>query len=141
MIGNPTWFCRRKYTGWGVTPCTWQGWAYVGVFIAMVGIVQLLPLADTVKIGATIGIAALLCIDVIDIMRKIKKDERETLHEAIAERNALWVMLAVLVTGVGYEAASSSVTGTITVNPVILIALGGAVIAKAVTNLYLDKKD
>jgi len=27
MIGNPEWFQRRKYGGWGIFPKTWQGWA------------------------------------------------------------------------------------------------------------------
>lgn len=29
MIARADWFRRRKYGGWGVSPRTWQGWAYI----------------------------------------------------------------------------------------------------------------
>lgn len=36
--GNSLWFKRRRY-GYGWTPVTWQGWASVGGFLAVVLIV------------------------------------------------------------------------------------------------------
>ena len=31
MFGKPNWF-RSKAFGWGLTPITWQGWAYTAVW-------------------------------------------------------------------------------------------------------------
>lgn len=39
MLGNPKWFKRRKYSGWGLTPATWQGWVYLGTLICSVFLV------------------------------------------------------------------------------------------------------
>lgn len=77
----------------------------------------------------------------IDIMISVKKDERETLHEAFAERNALWAILTVLVGGILYDVAKGIANNTVIVDPVILIALGAGVITKAVSNFYLDRKN
>ena len=68
-------------------------------------------------------------------------DERERVHEAIAERNAMWVMVAALVAGFAYRAAQASVAGQVYVDPVILVALGAGLAAKAITNIYLDRRD
>jgi hypothetical protein len=141
MIGNPNWFSRRKYTGWGLTPSTWQGWVYVGVVIAIVALLQLLPLAGMAKTIATAAIILLVIVDVIDMMRRMKKDEREMKHEAIAERNAMWMMIAVLIIGAGYQAANSVAQDLTTVDPIIFIALAGALVVKAVSNIYLDRTD
>lgn len=35
MIAQKEWFGRRKYTGWGVTPKTWQGWVYIAVAVGL----------------------------------------------------------------------------------------------------------
>ena len=32
---RPLWFKAKRY-GWGWTPCTWQGWLVVGVFVALI---------------------------------------------------------------------------------------------------------
>lgn len=40
MFAKTEWFQKRKYGGWGLTPRTWQGWAYVGGFIAVVSIIR-----------------------------------------------------------------------------------------------------
>src|SRR3989344_3475445 len=115
MIGKPNWFVRRKYGGWGLFPATWQGWVYLVIFLV----------ADT-----------------IDIMIRIKKDERETLHEALAERNALWVIIFILAAGIAYQAAQSAILkGVPYVDPVIIIAIVAGLIAKAATNIYLDKRN
>ena len=34
MFGKPHWF-RKKTVGWGLTPVTFQGWAYAGVWAAI----------------------------------------------------------------------------------------------------------
>ncbi|MCG2594334.1 DUF4175 domain-containing protein [Ramlibacter sp. XY19] len=45
MPGESSHWFRAKRYGWGWTPCTWQGWAVVAVFLALVagGVVFLLP--------------------------------------------------------------------------------------------------
>jgi hypothetical protein len=88
------------------------------------------------------AIGAVLVADTVHMMFQIKKDERETLHEALAERNALWTMITILVIGLAYTTAESAAqTGVATVDPVIVIALFGGLIAKALTNYHLDKQN
>ena len=142
MIGNPNWFARRKWGGWGLSPTTWQGWAYIGVFITLMMGTNYLPVPGTMRLVALAVIGLILVVDTIDMMIHLKQDERERVHEAFAERNALWTILAVLVIGLAYETARDIVlTGTPTIDPVIVVAIFAGLFAKAATNYYLDKKD
>ena len=141
MIAKPEWFKRRKYFGWGAYPSTWQGWAYMAVVIALIAIIQFLPLGTEIKMGLTFLLAIILVIDVATIMPKLSKDERDKKHEAISERNALWAILLVLVVGVGYEVASSAVKSKVYVDPFVIAAIVIGLIVKAVSNYYLDRKD
>ena len=143
MIGNPNWFSRRKYTGWGFTPRTWQGWAYIIVMILPVVFIATMDTVNAWALAFLIVWAIVFAADFVHIAIHLPKDERERIHEAIAERNALWAMLIVLVVAVGYQAAASIATHTATpeVDPFILAALAAAVIAKAVSNLYLNRKN
>lgn len=142
MIGKPEWFSRRKYTGWGVTPKTWQGWLYMALVIIPFAIFQALPFwNNTSRIAVTAIWIIFLIIDIIDIMIRMKKDEREKKHEAVAERNALWVIMLILVMGLFYQIMSSSLNNNLIFDPIIAIALIGAVLAKAISNIYLDTKD
>lgn len=142
MIGNPDWFQRRKYGGWGIRPKTWQGWVYIIIFVAIIFGIQYLPFLNTMQrtIG-TIFLCLVLIIDTIDIMRKLKMDEREKIHEALAERNALYGIIAVLAIGVAYQAGSSVIKGTIEIDWIIVAALFAGLIIKAITNIYLDRKN
>ncbi|MFH1246242.1 MAG: hypothetical protein V1489_00510 [Candidatus Liptonbacteria bacterium] len=141
MLGKPEWFGPRKYTGWGATPRTWQGWVYVLVAVAPLALFGALPLSGSTK-PILMGIwAAIFIVDFIDIILRMQRDERERLHEAIAERNALWVIIVVLAVGIAYQAAQSSVLGKPRIDPIILIAVIAGVIVKAVTNIYLDSRD
>jgi len=142
MIGKPEWFARRKYGGWGICPKTWQGWVYVIIFIAIIFGAQQISFIDYNQLMViTFLIAVIFIVDTIDIMRKLKRDEREKIHEAIAERNALWAMITVLTIGIGYQSAVSVVKQTFQVDWVILVALFSALIVKAISNIYLDKKN
>jgi hypothetical protein len=143
MFGKPQWFARRKYLGWGVMPITWQGWAYTFVLVAPLVIAQYIP-----GIGFTVRNIFAACwlvvvfAEVAHIMVSMKKDERDTLHEAIAERNALWMVLLALVGGALYQVVTQINASEVpVVDPVILVALVAGVAAKAVTNVYLDRKD
>ena len=45
------------------------------------------------------------------------------------------------ITGVAFQAASGAVRGQVEIDPVIIIALAGGLVAKAVTNIYLERKN
>ena len=131
MIGNPKWFTVRKYTGWGLTPNCWQGWAYILAFVLPFIILDYFSFSVELKNILTTIWVGLLLLDIIYIMFQVKKDERERLHEAIADRNALWFMIFVLII---------SVLFTRVLTPIILITLLGATIVKSITHFYLRDK-
>lgn len=142
MIAQPGWFGRRKYTGWGFTPKTWQGWAYSIVLVLPLPVMAALHVSSRTQLVVVCVWAVVLVAAMVDIKRSIVMDERETIHEAIAERNALWAILAVLAAGVAFEAARGIATnGVVAVDPVILVALAAGLLAKAATNIYLDRKN
>ncbi len=142
MLGKPQWFQRRKYAGWGIYPKTYQGWLYLCVLVAGLLLIQFInwPGKNTSTILMFIW-AGVFVLDTLDIMIRMPRDERDRLHEAFAERNALWVMVIVLAIGIAYRTAQSMLSGAVYVEPVIIIALFAGLAAKAATNIYLDKKD
>jgi hypothetical protein len=143
MIAKEGWFVRRKYGGWGAYPKTWQGWVYVAVLVLPFVVMAALDVSGEAQLTWTGIIAVFLVAAFVDIMASIKSDEREVIHEAKAERNALWAIIAVLAAGVAYQTASGIVAGSqgLAVDPVILIALCVGVIVKAASNIYFDKRD
>ncbi|MFA6520492.1 MAG: hypothetical protein WCT44_02705 [Candidatus Paceibacterota bacterium] len=142
MIGKHEWFRRRKYTGWGFTPVTWQGWIYVAISILPLVLLTSFPPISQTRIVLIVIWALIVSCDFIDIMIHLPKDERDRIHEAIAERNALWVILAVLIVGAAYQTATGVMTQDISkIDPVILIAVVVGLVVKAVSNFYLDKKN
>lgn len=141
MIGKYEWFKRRKYTGWGFSPTTWQGWVYIIVMVVPIILLSNSGNVSQIKMILLIVWVAIFAVDFIDIMIHLPKDERDRMHEAISERNALWAIIIVLIIGVGYQAASGVVKGIVSVDPVIIIAIVSALLVKVVSNIYLDKKD
>ncbi|MFH1770587.1 MAG: hypothetical protein ABH828_03445 [archaeon] len=141
MIGKPEWFARRKYGGWGICPRTWQGWVYLAVLFIPFIIFQVIPFwDDSTRTVVTVGWILFVLIDTLRIMAGMKNDEREKKIEAIAERNAAWVMVAIIVAGLGYDVITSAMQETFTVNWFLVAALFGGVIAKAASNFYLERK-
>ncbi len=142
MLGKPEWFKRRKYTGWGIMPKTWQGWIYlILIFIPFV-IFHSLPFwTDRTRIIVTVIWLVILFIDVTDIMVRMKNDEREKFHEAIAERNAAWIMLLFIIAGLLYQLISSALRQTFEVDYFLVAALFFGLIAKMATNIYLERKN
>ncbi|MFA5831065.1 MAG: hypothetical protein WC878_04530 [Candidatus Paceibacterota bacterium] len=139
MIGKKEWFKRRKYSGWGIVPATWQGWAYTAVMVSPLAALSFTQVNEAVP-ALLIVWFIIFGIDMVDIMIHLPKDERERQHEAIAERNALWVIVAILAVGIAFEAARNTAQNKdVLIDPVILIALFSALIAKAATNWYLDR--
>ncbi|MGB9869609.1 hypothetical protein [Methanothermobacter sp.] len=141
IIARPEWFGRRKYGGWGVSVKTWQGAAYLASVLLILVAVQLLPLSTMARIYVTAAWLVFLFLDMFDVMWKVQRDEREYIHEAIAERNAAWAMMPVLVVGIFIELISSSLKGDPYVDPIPLVALVAGVIAKSVTNYRLEREN
>lgn len=140
MIGNPKWFNPRKYTGWGLTPNCWQGWAYIFGFLLPIAIINSISINQNIKNIFTFVWIGLLLIDFVHLMSQIKRDERDRLHEALSDRNALWFMLTVLAAGMIYQAANKITFNTNNIDPVILIALLGGTLVKAVSQFYFRDK-
>ncbi|MHA2343554.1 MAG: hypothetical protein ACXADW_16930 [Candidatus Hodarchaeales archaeon] len=142
MIGKPEWFKQRKYTGWGITPRTKEGYIYIAAMMGVLVLFLAIPALDTqTRIVGTIIWLIVVGLDSIDIMIHLKKDERSHIHEAIAERNAAWYMVIVLALGIAYQGITSGLQQRLYVDPILVIALIGGLIVKAVSNIYLDKKD
>jgi len=141
MIGKPEWFRRRKYTGWGITPANWKGWAYIGGIILVAIIIQfLLPLSQKIKTITTYAWVLLVVLDVIHIMANLKNDEREARIEAIAERNVAWVMITVLAICILYESVRTAlIGGTPVVDLLLFVVLGAALLTKIISNIVLER--
>ncbi len=131
MIGKSKWFSPRKYTGWGLTPNCWQGWAYTFAFILPIAIINSISIDPNLKNILTSVLIGLFLLDTFHIMSQLKKDEREKLHEAIADRNALWFIITVLVVWVIINQ---------TLDPIYFVILIGAMLVKSLTHLYLRDK-
>ncbi|MFA5857004.1 MAG: hypothetical protein WC867_06595 [Candidatus Pacearchaeota archaeon] len=142
MIGNPKWFKRRKYGGWGLCPITLQGWIYSIIIVAITIAITLIPFNDMkIKIGVIIIWAIFLVVEFGSLMVKIN-DEREKIHEAFAERNALWAIILVIVIGVAYQSATSSVKGDFSsVDPFLIAAVVIGLIVKAISNFWFERKN
>ncbi|NYT04003.1 MAG: hypothetical protein GKC00_04775 [Candidatus Methanofastidiosa archaeon] len=142
IIAKPEWFTRRKYGGWGLGIRTWQGAVYLAaMFIALIVLLQIAGDSVETKLVVT-GIWMLfLLVDVFDVMWKLKKDERERIHEAIAERNAAWGMMVVITLGIFIEIMYNVMNNRIYVNPFLAGALAVGVIIKSVTNYKLEKEN
>jgi hypothetical protein len=141
MIAKPEWFNQRKYSGWGVTPRSWQGWAYTLAIIVLLVIFLSIPNLDAqVRTAGTVFWVAFVALDILPIMVTLKKDEREYRNEAIAERNASWFMVLVLVIGIMYEFVISSMNNELSINGFMILALLGGAVVKGVSNYIMDKK-
>jgi len=139
MIAKQEWFSRRKYTGWGLSPKTWQGWVYILGFVGVTAGLQSMPIDATWKVRLTLALVACLLIDVFMAMSKVKLDEREREIEALAERNASWTMVSTIaVTMIG-----SILMGPAVVNEyftmLLALPLFTGVVAKGLTHYLLNR--
>ena len=142
MIGKSEWFARRKYGGWGLFPVKWQGWVYTIFLVAITMAIVYIPFGDQmINIAVLVVWGILMVIEIGSIMVSIK-DEREKIHEAIAERNALWGIILVIVIGVAYQVAGSSVKNDFSqVDPFLIAAVVVGLLIKAISNLWLERKN
>jgi hypothetical protein len=142
MIGRTAWFKRRKYGGWGLTPATKEGWIYVfGAIGLLVLLITVFPFSEQTQDIIAIVWMALLVADLLHIMGNLDKDEREVLHEAISERNALWAVIAVLIAGILYKIIEGAINEEIIIDWWMFGALFAGAIAKSVSNYYLGRNN
>lgn len=141
MIGNPKWFTRRKYGGWGIHPKTWQGWIYLIAIILPLIVFQSIPIWDNMtRIVVTVIWIVLIFIDVIHIMFNLDKDELEERIEAISERNAAWTMSFILALGIVYQVTISAINKEFMIDYFLIAALIFGLGAKAFSNIYYERK-
>jgi hypothetical protein len=140
MIGNPKWFARRKYGGWGFRPKTWQGWLYLALMLIPLIVFHSLEWSNQTRVYVTIGWLAFFLLDGWHIVMALKKDELEYKIEAISERNAAWAMVSVLVLGILYEIINGAFQQKIEINPFLIGALFAGAIVKTISNIYLGRK-
>lgn len=141
MIGKAEWFQRRKYSGWGITPKTWQGWVYlILLFIPFIAF-QILPFWSTkVRIIGTMIWLAFILLDASHIMMTMKSDERESKIESLAERNAAWIMVLVMCLGIVYQGITSAIYQKSMMDWFLVGALWAGILVKSFSNLYLSKR-
>ena len=77
MIGRPDWF-KKKYSGLGIRPATWQGWVYFLIAIALIAFVWWQPLwdwSDKVRNTIMIVLVVVMVLDTIHIIYILNKNE------------------------------------------------------------------
>lgn len=140
MIASPSWFTRRKYTGWGLIPRTWQGVLYIIAIGGVIAFIQALPVTDAYRMIFTVLWILIVFVDVLRLMTSLTLDEREQKIEAIAERNASWTMVAASALTILYvSTVGKELKGTELV-PALIFPIAAGAIAKAVTNFILDRR-
>lgn len=141
MLAKAQWFQKRKYTGWGVNPKTWQGWVYIAIFVAILIAIQSITFVSTsVKNVLSLVLIVFLLVDTLQVMSMFDKDELEEKNEAIAERNASWAMVVILTVGIIYPIISSGSENISEINPFLIAALVVGFVVKAISYFILEKK-
>ena len=143
MIGKPEWFTYRIF-GWGVGPKTWQGWAYLAAVGAIMGLLKLLPITNTVRMWCYGILVGLVVLDVILIMTRLDKvhDEREKLQQMIIERNCSFAAVAALCAIAVFQSFKNRHLGEIGIHfdGSILIVLVVMAVTKIISTWYVRRK-
>ena len=144
MIGKPEWFATRKF-GWGLGIKSWQGIGYIMVIALIYGAVYAAPINEGMRIGIAVIVSALIIADMLHIMYSVysKLDEREEKHQLVAERNAAFTAIAIMIIYFSYLSFSASLTGvhpdlSIFVLPVIVLV--GMSVVKGTTLVLLERE-
>lgn len=140
MIAKPEWFRRRRYSGWGLTPITKEGWLYV---MAMAGIfifIRIFPVVLQVKIILSTLWIVFFLVDILQTMASIKLDEREQKIDAISERNAAWTMVTFLALVIIYVSTFGKDMKGIDLMPILIFPIFAGVFAKGLSNFILEKR-
>ncbi len=140
MIAKAEWFSRRKYTGWGLSPKSWQGGVYVMAIAAVIAFVQNIVTDESLKLILSGLFATFIVIDILQAMASIKLDEREQKIEAMAERNASWTMVAGTVFSILFITTIGRDLKGVGVMPVLIFPILIGTVAKGLTNYILEKR-
>ena len=141
MIAKPEWFGPRKYGGWGAFPKTRAAWIYIILVMLPFVAFHAMPFWSVpLRTGVTVAWLLFVFVDMMDVMVRMKLDEREKLHEAFAERNASRVMMLVLVGGILYQGITSGLAQAYQVDVFLIIALILGAMTKAMTYVRLEGK-
>jgi hypothetical protein len=140
MIANTAWFNRRKYTGWGLTPKTWQGVVYILIIAGTTIFIQSISLDETLKMVLTAVWVVFVLIDLLQVMALIKLDEREKKIEAIAERNASWTMVTSIALILLYVSTIGKELQGQELIPLLILPMIAGVVVKGISNILLEKK-
>jgi hypothetical protein len=141
MIAKPEWFNRRKYSGWGLTPKTWQGFLYTLIIIGVYVFISRVFIDDILKM-VFVGIWTLfVLIDVLRLMSSIHLDEREQKIEAISERNASWTMVASIALSILFVMTMGKDLKGIDLMPVLVFPVVFGMVIKGLSNYILDRGD
>ncbi|HTB22182.1 MAG TPA: hypothetical protein VK914_05710 [bacterium] len=148
MFGRPEWFTYRTF-GWGIKAKTWQGWVYLGVFVALIVGPNFLPIGPSLKSMITKVVLALGLIDVITIWVLLDKfhDEREQLHQLIIERNCSLAAVSSLCAIMAYRCCQNQVmpatgmfqlnTGRFPFDPLLIVMALVMALTKLASTIYL----
>jgi hypothetical protein len=139
MIAKTNWFNRRKYSGWGLSPRNWQGFAYIIFIVVTLLVIQSLVLNETLKIICMGALIVFFLIDTLQVMASIKLDEREQKIEAIAERNASWTMVGSSVVTILYVTTLGKDIKETELTPFLIFPIIAGVVAKALSNFIMDR--
>ena len=60
-VTQKAWFGPKRYTGWGWTPVSWEGWAAIGAFLALL-LFSVIALHGVVSVIAVILLLVLLLV-------------------------------------------------------------------------------
>jgi hypothetical protein len=140
MLGKPEWFTCRV-AGWGIAPKTWQGWVYVGAFLAFLFTVMAIPISEDTRNVLMAAFLGLFLMDALAIWVQMGRyhDERQRLHQLIIERNCSVAAVLALVAAGCYQVTqhqSMNATG-LPFDPFLIAVLGVMALTKLASTLYL----
>lgn len=144
MIGRPEWFTYRLM-GWGIRPRTWQGWVYLGAFLALFALAAQLPAGSATRSWSLGVLTALLVLDAVFIMSRMgaHHDEREHSHQLIIERHCSFAAVAALVAAITYQVYQHrvpGVSGNLPCDPWLVGVLAVMAVTKIGSSLYVRMK-
>jgi uncharacterized membrane protein len=143
MIGKPEWFTYRIF-GWGIGPKKWQSWAYLAGIAAIMGLIKLLPIANTIRMWCFGILVGVVVLDIIHIMSRLDKehDERERLQQMIIERNCSFATVTALAAIAIFQSFQNRhlAKNGIPFDISILIVLGVMAVTKIISTWHVRRK-
>lgn len=139
MIAKTQQYKKKKYGGWGLDPVTWQAYVYILVLVVVEILILTSQLSKQLKFGLILSITAFSAVDLFIVYKKLKSDEREIQIQQIAEKNASFAMVTVLIIGIMYNVLKMIETQIFYIDPFIILALLAGLIVKGLIFYKLEK--